>query len=59
MTAEDNIHQLGCQLHIKTFDQLTVNELYTLLRIRSEVFIVEQNCVYQDVDDNDQTAIHL
>lgn len=59
MTAEDNIHQLGCQLHIKTFDQLTVDELYTLLRIRSEVFIVEQNCVYQDVDDNDQTAIHL
>ncbi len=48
-----------CQLHIKTFDQLTVAELYELLRIRSEVFIVEQDCVYQDVDGNDQTAIHL
>lgn len=48
-----------CQLHIKTFDQLTTGELYELLRIRSEVFVVEQNCVYQDVDNNDQTAIHV
>ncbi len=48
-----------CQLHIKTFDQLTCAELYELLRIRSEVFVVEQNCVYQDVDNNDQTAIHV
>ena len=48
-----------CQLHIKTFDQLTTSELYELLRIRSEVFVVEQNCVYQDVDNNDQTAIHI
>ena len=49
----------GSILHIKTFNQLTVTEMYELLRIRSEVFIVEQNCVYQDVDNNDQTAIHL
>ena len=48
-----------CQLHIKTFDQLTTSELYEFLRIRSEVFVVEQNCVYQDVDNNDQTAIHI
>ena len=48
-----------CQLHIKTFDQLTTSELYDLLRIRSEVFVVEQDCVYQDVDNNDQTAIHI
>ena len=48
-----------CQLHIKTFDQLTTSELYELLRIRSEVFVVEQDCVYQDVDNNDQTAIHI
>ncbi len=48
-----------CQLHIKTFQQLTTTELYELLRIRSEVFIVEQNCVYQDLDENDQTAIHI
>lgn len=49
----------GCTLHIKTFDQLTTPELYDLLHIRSAVFIVEQNCVYQDVDYNDQEAIHL
>ncbi len=48
-----------CQLHIKTFDQLTTSELYALLRVRSEVFVVEQDCVYQDVDNNDQTAIHI
>jgi ElaA protein len=48
-----------CQLHIKTFDQLTTSELYELLRVRSEVFVVEQDCVYQDVDNNDQTAIHI
>lgn len=48
-----------CVLHAKTFDQFTCTELYELLRIRSEVFIVEQNCVYQDLDNNDQTAIHL
>ena len=49
----------GCTLHIKTFDQLTITELYDLLHIRAAVFIVEQNCVYQDIDYNDQTAIHL
>ena len=48
-----------CQLHIKTFDQLTTSELYALLRVRSEVFVVEQDCVYQDLDGNDQTAIHI
>lgn len=49
----------GCTLYIKTFDQLTTEELYALLHARSEVFIVEQNCIYQDIDYNDQTAIHL
>ena len=49
----------GCTLYIKTFDQLTTEELYALLHVRSEVFIVEQNCIYQDIDYNDQTAIHL
>lgn len=47
------------QLHKKTFQELTVNELYELLRVRSEVFVVEQNCVYQDMDGDDQLSIHL
>ena len=46
-------------LHKKTFPELTTSELYDLLRIRSEVFVVEQDCVYQDMDYDDQPAIHL
>ncbi len=44
---------------IKTFNELTTSELYQILRLRSEVFVVEQDCVYQDVDDKDQQATHL
>ena len=46
-------------LHRKRFDELNVDELYELLRIRSEVFVVEQDCVYQDMDGDDQASIHL
>ena len=46
-------------LHQKTFQELTADELYELLRVRSEVFVVEQNCVYQDMDGDDQKSIHL
>ena len=46
-------------LHIKTFKQLTVDELYELLRVRTEVFVVEQDCVYQDMDGDDKQAIHV
>lgn len=43
----------------KTFKQLTAQELYDLLQLRSEVFVVEQNCVYQDIDGKDQKALHV
>jgi len=46
-------------LHQKCFSELTVDELYRLLQIRSEVFVVEQDCVYQDLDDDDRSAVHL
>ena len=46
-------------LHQKTFQELTTDELYELLRVRSEVFVVEQNCVYQDLDGDDQASVHL
>ena len=46
-------------LHQKSFLELTVEELYELLRVRSEVFVVEQDCVYQDLDNDDQKSIHL
>ena len=44
---------------IKAFDELTVQELYDILSLRSEVFVVEQNCAYQDPDGADQRALHL
>lgn len=43
----------------KKFDALTAAELYSILRLRNEVFVVEQNCVYQDADDKDQLSMHL
>ncbi|MBQ6451764.1 MAG: GNAT family N-acetyltransferase [Solobacterium sp.] len=43
----------------KGFEELTVRELYEILRFRSEVFVVEQNCVYQDVDGVDIQSRHL
>lgn len=46
-------------LHKKTFQELTVDELYELLRIRADVFVVEQDCVYQDLDGDDQASLHL
>nr|WP_297786953.1 GNAT family N-acetyltransferase [uncultured Allomuricauda sp.] len=46
------------EVSVKTFDQLTTEELYQILRLRSEVFVVEQDCVYQDVDNKDQKALH-
>ena len=45
--------------HENSFRQLTTDELYELLRVRSEVFVVEQNCVYQDMDGDDREAVHL
>ncbi len=42
----------------KHFSELTVQELYAILRLRSEVFVVEQNCVFLDMDNNDQIAYH-
>ena len=43
----------------KRFEDLTLNDLYALLRLRAAVFVVEQKCPYQDLDDRDQKAIHL
>ena len=42
----------------KPFSELTATELYAMLRLRSEVFVVEQNCVFLDMDNNDQIAYH-
>ncbi len=44
---------------LKTFDSLTPYELYAILRLRTEVFVVEQTCVFQDMDNKDQHCYHL
>ena len=46
-------------LRIKRFNELTVDELYTILRLRVSVFVVEQRCAYPEIDDLDQEAVHV
>ena len=43
----------------KSFDALNSHELYAIIRLRNEVFVVEQNCVFQDADNKDQKSFHL
>lgn len=43
----------------KAFDNLTAGELYQIMRLRSEVFVVEQNCVFLDADNKDQQCLHF
>ncbi len=43
----------------KTFDELSPHELYAILQLRNEVFIVEQHCPYQDMDNKDLYCHHL
>ena len=44
---------------LKRFEDLTPRELYAVLQLRIEVFVVEQHCVFQDADDKDQASYHL
>ena len=44
---------------LKTFDSLTPHELYAILRLRTEVFVIEQTCIFQDMDNKDQQCYHL
>ncbi|ESU22049.1 putative acyltransferase [Flavobacterium cauense R2A-7] len=47
------------KFEIKPFKALSLSELYQILQLRSEVFVVEQKCVYQDIDGKDEKALHL
>jgi ElaA protein len=47
------------EFQIKLFSELNTTELYQILQLRSEVFVVEQDCVYQDIDFKDQKALHV
>lgn len=44
---------------LKSFNELTLTELYDMLKLRCAVFVIEQNCNYQDMDDKDQMSYHL
>lgn len=46
-------------IYFKPFAELTPFELYAIIRLRNEVFIVEQNCVFQDADNKDLFSHHL
>jgi len=46
-------------VNIKSFQELSKLELYQILQLRTEVFVVEQNCVYQDMDGRDTKALHI
>lgn len=46
------------EILIKYFEELTLHELYEILQLRSEVFVVEQKCIYQDIDGKDHKALH-
>ncbi len=46
-------------ISVKPFTELNTTELYNILKLRSEVFVVEQDCVYQDLDGKDQKALHV
>ncbi|GAA4273269.1 GNAT family N-acetyltransferase [Aquimarina gracilis] len=50
---------MGLRFEVKRFDELITPELYKILRLRAEVFVVEQDCVYQDIDNKDQKALHV
>ena len=50
---------MTCTFSIKTFDELTSVDLYHILKARSKVFVVEQNCAYQDMDELDFDCLHL
>lgn len=45
--------------NLKAFNELTVQELYAILQLRNEIFVVEQQCVFQDADNKDAASYHL
>lgn len=47
------------KLNVKRFEELSVNELYDIMKLRVDIFVVEQKCPYYDLDNLDQNAIHV
>ena len=47
------------ELIVKKFNELSIDELYEILKLRADIFIIEQNCPYADIDNKDQFAYHV
>jgi len=47
------------QYQFKIFESLSIQELYAIMQVRNDVFVYEQHCYYQDLDDKDQACIHV
>ena len=47
------------ELAVKAFDELTVDELYEIMKARAEIFVVEQSCLYNDLDGLDKVSLHV
>jgi len=47
------------QIEVKALEEINARDLYTILRLRSEIFVVEQDCVYEDIDGKDAKALHV
>lgn len=47
------------QIEVKAFDELSTKELHDILRLRSKIFVVEQECIYEDLDGKDIKALHV
>lgn len=54
-----SLYKTEMEVKVKTFNELTNRELHDILQLRSEVFVVEQDCVYQDIDGKDNQALHV
>lgn len=59
MKLDVKSNTMKIEFFIKSFEELSTLELYNILKLRSEIFIIEQNCVYQDIDDKDLKCHHL
>jgi ElaA protein len=46
-------------IHLKSFQELSLDELYNILKLRVDIFVVEQDCAYPELDDEDQDAVHI
>ena len=47
------------KIEVKAFEKLSTKELHDILRLRSQIFVVEQECIYEDVDGKDAKALHV